>query len=89
MKLPAGFHTVTIPSNTLIFRAQGLQVGVVHGNGRSSFVPITIGHDFGSTVEVHLRHHAAGRSNPRSLRLPHQRDRAVQMAPWMRVHRAQ
>jgi RND family efflux transporter MFP subunit len=51
MKLPAGFNTATIPSNTLIFRAQGLQVGVVR-NGRVQLVPITIGHDFGSTVEV-------------------------------------
>jgi RND family efflux transporter MFP subunit len=51
MKLPAGFNTVTIPSNTLIFRAQGLEVGVVR-NGRVQLVPITIGHDFGSTVEV-------------------------------------
>jgi RND family efflux transporter MFP subunit len=51
MKLPAGSNTVTIPSNTLIFRSQGLQVGVVR-NGRVQLVPITIGHDFGSSVEV-------------------------------------
>ena len=51
MKLPAGSNTVTIPSNTLIFRAQGLQVGVVR-DGRVQLVPITIGHDFGNTVEV-------------------------------------
>jgi RND family efflux transporter MFP subunit len=51
MKLPSGLNAVTIPSNTLIFRAQGLQVGVVR-NGRVELVPITIGHDFGSTVEV-------------------------------------
>ncbi|HEY4382356.1 MAG TPA: efflux RND transporter periplasmic adaptor subunit [Acidobacteriaceae bacterium] len=51
MKLPAGSNTVTIPSNTLIFRSQGLQVGVVR-NGRVQLMPITIGHDFGNTVEV-------------------------------------
>jgi len=51
MKLPAGFNTVTIPSNTLIFRAQGLEVGVVR-NRRVQLVPIRVGHDFGSTVEV-------------------------------------
>lgn len=51
MKLPSGSNAVTIPSNTLIFRSQGLQVGVVRG-GRVQLVPITIGHDFGSTVEV-------------------------------------
>jgi RND family efflux transporter MFP subunit len=51
MKLPAGSNTTTIPSNTLIFRSQGLQVGVVR-DGRVQLVPITIGHDFGNTVEV-------------------------------------
>lgn len=51
MKLPGGANTVTIPSNTLIFRSQGLQVGVVR-NGHVQLVPITIGHDFGNTVEV-------------------------------------
>jgi RND family efflux transporter MFP subunit len=51
MKLPAGSNTVTIPSNTLIFRSQGMRVGVVR-DGRVQLVPITIGHDMGSTVEV-------------------------------------
>jgi hypothetical protein len=51
MKLPAAANTVTIPSNALIFRAQGLQVGVAR-DGRVQLVPITVGHDFGSTVEV-------------------------------------
>jgi RND family efflux transporter MFP subunit len=51
MKLPAGTNTVTIPSNALLFRAQGLQVGVVR-DGHVQLVPITVGHDFGNTVEV-------------------------------------
>jgi RND family efflux transporter MFP subunit len=51
MKLPGGSHAVTIPSNTLIFRSAGLQVGVVR-DGRAQLIPITIGHDFGSSVEV-------------------------------------
>jgi RND family efflux transporter MFP subunit len=42
---------VTIPSNTLLFRSEGLRVGVVR-NGRAQLVPITIGHDYGSSVEV-------------------------------------
>jgi RND family efflux transporter MFP subunit len=49
--LPAGANTVTIPSNTLLFRSEGLRVGVVHGD-RVQLVPVTIGHDYGSTVEV-------------------------------------
>jgi RND family efflux transporter MFP subunit len=51
MKLPGGANTVTIPSNALIFRSQGLQVGLVR-DGRAQLVPITIGHDFGNSVEV-------------------------------------
>jgi RND family efflux transporter MFP subunit len=51
MKLPAAANTVTIPSNALLFRAQGLQVGVVR-DGRVQLRNITVGHDFGSTVEV-------------------------------------
>ena len=38
-------------SSALLFRAQGLQVGVVR-SGRAALVPITIGHDYGATVEV-------------------------------------
>jgi len=49
--VPAGSNTVTIPSNTLLFRSDGLRVGVVR-NDRVQLVPVTIGHDYGSTVEV-------------------------------------
>jgi RND family efflux transporter MFP subunit len=51
LTLPAQFHSVTIPSNTLIFQSKGLQVGVVR-NGQAELVPITIGRDYGSTLEV-------------------------------------
>ena len=40
-----------IPSNTLLFRSEGLRVGVVR-NGRAALVPITIGRDFGDKVEI-------------------------------------
>jgi RND family efflux transporter MFP subunit len=40
-----------IPSSTLLFRAQGLQVGLVR-EGHAKLVPITIGRDFGATAEV-------------------------------------
>ena len=44
-------QSLTIPANTLLFRSEGLRVGVVR-NGRAELVPIKIGRDFGSTVEV-------------------------------------
>lgn len=44
-------NSFTIPSNTLLFRSEGLRVGVVR-NGKVHLVPITITHDAGSVVEV-------------------------------------
>ncbi|HTA80945.1 MAG TPA: efflux RND transporter periplasmic adaptor subunit [Terracidiphilus sp.] len=43
--------SVVIPSNTLLFRSEGLRVGVVHNN-KAELVPIKIGRDYGATVEV-------------------------------------
>lgn len=51
LTVPPMQGAVTIPSNTLLFRAEGLRVGVVR-NGHAQLVPITIGHDYGSSVEV-------------------------------------
>ena len=50
-KVPATNGAVTIPSNTLLFRGEGLRVGVVR-NSRVALLPITIGQDYGSAVEV-------------------------------------
>lgn len=44
-------HAVTLPSNTLLFRSEGLSVGVVRDN-HVQLTPIKIGRDFGSSVEV-------------------------------------
>src|SRR6516164_6052364 len=51
LKVPASAGAVTIPTNTMLFRAEGLRVAVVR-NSRARLVPITIGHDYGSTVEA-------------------------------------
>jgi RND family efflux transporter MFP subunit len=51
LKLPQSVNSVTIPANTLLFRSEGLRVGVVR-NGRAELVPLTIGRDYGSSVEV-------------------------------------
>jgi RND family efflux transporter MFP subunit len=50
-RTPGASHSVTIPSNTLLFRSEGLRVGVVR-NGRVQLVPVSIGHDFGNALEV-------------------------------------
>ena len=51
LKLPYRTKAVTIPSNTLLFRSEGLRVGVVRNN-TAQLLPITIGRDYGATVEV-------------------------------------
>lgn len=50
-KVPERIANLTIPSNTLLFRSEGLRVGVVR-DGKVSLVPITITHDGGQIVEV-------------------------------------
>jgi RND family efflux transporter MFP subunit len=42
----------TLPSNTLLFRAEGTQVGVVRPDGEVELRSVTLGRDFGPTVEV-------------------------------------
>jgi RND family efflux transporter MFP subunit len=51
LKLPDETRSVTIPSNTLIFRKEGLQVGLVR-NGKAELVSVKIGRDYGNTVEI-------------------------------------
>jgi RND family efflux transporter MFP subunit len=51
LKIPATAGAVTLPTNTLLFRSEGLRAAVVR-HGQAKLVPITIGHDYGSTVEV-------------------------------------
>jgi RND family efflux transporter MFP subunit len=51
IKLPDETRSVTIPSNTLIFRKEGLQVGLVR-NGKADLVPVKISRDYGNTVEI-------------------------------------
>jgi RND family efflux transporter MFP subunit len=50
-KLPSGAHAVTIPSNALLFRSEGLRVGVVR-DGRVALTPIIVGEDYGNSIEV-------------------------------------
>jgi RND family efflux transporter MFP subunit len=51
LNLPDPTRSVTIPANTLLFRSEGLRVGVVR-NGRAELTPVKIGRDYGGAVEV-------------------------------------
>lgn len=49
--LPTTAASLSIPSNTLLFRSQGLQVGIVR-DGKVMLVPVRISQDRGATVEI-------------------------------------
>ncbi len=51
LKVPGQGSTFLIPVNTLIFRSQHLQVGVVR-DGKIVLVEVTPGHDFGAEIEI-------------------------------------
>jgi multidrug efflux pump subunit AcrA (membrane-fusion protein) len=51
LKLPRIAHSVTIPSNTLLFRSEGLRAAIVR-DGHAELVPVKLGRDYGNTVEV-------------------------------------
>jgi RND family efflux transporter MFP subunit len=52
LKLSAENKTVIVPSNTLLFRADGTTVGVVKSDGTVEIRKIVIGRDLGATLEI-------------------------------------
>jgi RND family efflux transporter MFP subunit len=50
-KLPGTVRSVVVPSNTLLFRSEGLRVALVR-DGHVQLASVKIGRDYGSTVEV-------------------------------------
>jgi RND family efflux transporter MFP subunit len=51
LRLPGNPHSVTLPSNALLFRAEGLRAAVIRQN-HVVLAPISISHDYGDKVEV-------------------------------------
>lgn len=51
LALPGDFKAMVIPANTLLFRKEGLELGVVR-NGRAELVSVTPGHDYGDSIEI-------------------------------------
>ena len=52
LKLPSATSSYLLPANALLFRSEGLRVGVVGDQQRVELRQLTLGHDFGSDVEV-------------------------------------
>jgi hypothetical protein len=51
LKVPAQNSAYLLPVNTLIFRTDALQVGVVK-DGKVAITDVTPGHDFGAEIEI-------------------------------------
>jgi RND family efflux transporter MFP subunit len=51
LSLPDQTRSVTVPANTLIFRKEGLQVGLIR-DGKAELIPVKIGRDYGNSVEI-------------------------------------
>ena len=43
---------LSLPANTLLFRPSGVQVAMVDGKGQVLLMPVTLGRDFGTRVEI-------------------------------------
>lgn len=52
LKLPAAAPSLILPVNALLFRSEGLRVGVVRTGNQAELVPVTLGNDYGTEVEV-------------------------------------
>jgi len=51
LAVPSQASTFLLPVNTLLFRSEGLQVGIVR-DGKVVLSAVTPGHDFGSQIEI-------------------------------------
>jgi RND family efflux transporter MFP subunit len=52
LPLPVGLTSWRLPSNTLLFRADGLHIATVDANNRVQLNVVHIGRDFGSEIEI-------------------------------------
>ena len=50
--LKSNAQTLVIPATSLIFGTEGLRVPVIAAGSKISLLPVTVGRDFGTTVEV-------------------------------------
>lgn len=52
LQLSTATRDYVVPANVLLFRAEGLQLALIDGQQRVHLQHVTIGRDFGSTVEI-------------------------------------
>ncbi|HEX4594704.1 MAG TPA: efflux RND transporter periplasmic adaptor subunit [Bryobacteraceae bacterium] len=51
-QLPLSVVPLVLPASTILFQADGPQVGVVNSQSQVELRKVTLGHDFGDTIEV-------------------------------------
>jgi RND family efflux transporter MFP subunit len=51
LMIPEGSRSLILPVNVLMFRSEGLRVGVVR-DGKAELLPVVLGKDYGNEVEV-------------------------------------
>lgn len=52
LALATATHNFIVPANTLLFRSEGLRIALVDAQQHVHLQPITLGRDFGNTLEV-------------------------------------
>ncbi len=52
LTIPAGTPTVIVPVGAILFRSEGLRIGVIRNGDKVEMVPVILGKDFGTEVEV-------------------------------------
>jgi RND family efflux transporter MFP subunit len=51
-QLPLNVEPLVLPASTILFQSDGPQVGVVNSQSQVELRKVTLGHDFGDTIEI-------------------------------------
>jgi hypothetical protein len=51
-QLPLGAAPLVLPSSTILFQADGPQVGLVNNQNQVELRKVTLGHDFGDAIQI-------------------------------------
>jgi RND family efflux transporter MFP subunit len=51
-QLPLNMTPLVLPASTILFQAEGPQIGIVNGQNQVELRKVTLGHDFGDTIQI-------------------------------------
>ena len=89
-QLPLNVVPLVLPSSTILFQADGPQVGVVNSQNQVELRKVTLGHDFGDTIEIMTGVRSDGRRDRQSSGFAHERNarrRATGFQPTLDAER--